>query len=65
LGSGDKSGPYFNNPRNLRFIISGDDTNVSGLVKPRKMILSRGVTTCIGFIIRMTPSLMHGAEEIF
>lgn len=34
LGTGDKSGPYFNNPSNLRFIIGGYDAYSAGLVKP-------------------------------
>ena len=34
LGSGDKAGPYFNNPRNLPFITGGYDAYVAGLVKP-------------------------------
>jgi len=32
LGSGDKSGPYFNNPRNMRFINMGYDAYKAGLI---------------------------------
>ncbi|HME23311.1 MAG TPA: hypothetical protein VKI44_18620 [Acetobacteraceae bacterium] len=34
LGTGDKSGPYFINPRNLPFIVGGYDAYAAGLVKP-------------------------------